>query len=54
DERETKAPSTQPVVELEFLPAYILVKRNRTKARALEGLEQGVLPLVPLERTFSI
>ena len=54
DEHETQTSPTQPVIELEYIPAYILVKMNSTKIPMLEGLEQGVLPLVPLERTFNI
>ena len=54
DERETAFSPTAPIVELTYPPAYILVKMSRTKAVQLEGLEKDVLPLVPLERTFSI
>lgn len=34
----------------DFLPEYVLVKLQRTKATRLEGLEEGALPLVPMER----
>ena len=54
DECESKVPSTEPVVELEDLPAFILVKMKHTKAATLDGLEPGILPLVPLEHTFNI
>jgi ATP-dependent exoDNAse (exonuclease V) alpha subunit len=54
DERETEFMPTAPIVELAYPPAYILVKMNRTKAVQLAGLEKNVLPLVPLERTFTI
>ena len=54
DERKSKVPSTEPVVELEYLPAFILVKMKHTKAATLDGLEPGILPLMPLERTFNI
>ena len=53
DERETAFSPIVPIVELTYPPAYILVKMNRTKAVQLEGLEKDVLPLVPLERTFT-
>jgi hypothetical protein len=46
---ESQTSPTQPVIELE---SYILVKMNSTKVPMLEGLEQGILPLVlvvPLE-----
>lgn len=42
------------VVKLKRLPAYILVKLDRTRAVALPGLPAGVIPVVPLEKTFSI
>src|SRR6266481_4261192 len=54
DERETGFTPTPSIVELAYPPAYILVKMNRTKAVQLAGLEKNVLPLVPLERTFTI
>ncbi|OJA14577.1 hypothetical protein AZE42_12582 [Rhizopogon vesiculosus] len=41
-------------MELAYPPAYILVKMKRTKVVQLAGLEKNVLPLVPLERTFTI
>ena len=56
DECESKVPCecAELVVELEYLPAFILVKMKHTKAATLDGLEQGILPLVPLECTFKI
>ncbi|KAG1783655.1 hypothetical protein EV702DRAFT_1190674 [Suillus placidus] len=54
DERETAFSPTAPIIELIYPPAYILVKMSRTKAVQLEGLEKDILPLVPLECTFSI
>jgi ATP-dependent exoDNAse (exonuclease V) alpha subunit len=54
DKRETAFSPTVPIVELTYPPAYILIKMNRTKAVQLEGLEKDVLPLVLLERTFTI
>ncbi|OJA15380.1 hypothetical protein AZE42_13590 [Rhizopogon vesiculosus] len=54
DERETGFTPTAPIVELAYPTAYILVKMNHTKAIQLAGLENNVLPLVPLERTFTI
>ncbi|KAF8433225.1 hypothetical protein L210DRAFT_3412351, partial [Boletus edulis BED1] len=46
--------SSSGVVELSQMPAYVLVKMQRTKAKRLDGLEEGVLPLVPMERSFHI
>jgi ATP-dependent exoDNAse (exonuclease V) alpha subunit len=54
DKRETAFSPAAAIVELAYPPAYVLVKLNHTKANQLEGLEKNVLPLVPLERTFTI
>jgi hypothetical protein len=35
------------VVYLKKMPAYVLVKMDRTRARQLPGLEEGVIPLEP-------
>src|SRR6267154_3638854 len=32
----------------------VLIKLNRTKAKHLENLEPGVIPLVPMQRTFRV
>lgn len=42
------------IVKLKRLPAYILVKLDRTRAVALPGFPAGVIPVVPMEKTFSI
>ncbi|KAM5532632.1 hypothetical protein V8D89_013676, partial [Ganoderma adspersum] len=42
------------VVKLRFLPAYILVKLDRTKACALRGLDEGVLPVEPVTSSMRI
>lgn len=54
DEHESAFDPTSLVVILDYPPAYILVKLSRTKATQLEGLEKDVLPLMPLEHTFTI
>ena len=36
------------------IPAYILVKLNRTRATQLPGLEESVIPIVPKKQTFRI
>jgi hypothetical protein len=55
DERErimtTKENHT---VRLSFPPRYVLVRLDRTKAPTLKGLEQNVIPIEPLNKTFSI
>lgn len=42
------------VVELKYMPAYILVKLDHTRATGLAGLEDQVIPIKPLSRTFEI
>lgn len=42
------------IVKLKRLPAYVLVKLDRTRAIALPGFPTGVIPVVPMEKTFSI
>jgi hypothetical protein len=34
-----------PVVQLRYMPSYILVKLTHTRATPLEGLEDNVIPL---------
>jgi hypothetical protein len=34
-----------PIVHLKHLPAYVLVKLTRTRAKKLEGLEETVIPV---------
>ncbi|KAH7924255.1 hypothetical protein BV22DRAFT_1047590 [Leucogyrophana mollusca] len=54
DEHEAAYSTSQSVVELDYPPAYVLIRLNRTKAAQLDGLEERVLPLTPMERTFHI
>ncbi|KAH7904529.1 hypothetical protein BJ138DRAFT_1019029, partial [Hygrophoropsis aurantiaca] len=54
DERETAFDPSKLFVELEYPPTYVLIRLMRTKADQLEGLEKGVLPLTPMERTFNV
>ncbi|KAG8729496.1 hypothetical protein FRC12_020939 [Ceratobasidium sp. 428] len=44
----------QPQVTLTRLPAYILVKLDKTRAKTLPGLEPGVVPVVPAVKNYSI
>ena len=44
----------EPIVKLTRLPMYILVKLDRTKACALPGLEEGVLPVEPVTTSTTI
>lgn len=46
--------SDEPVVKLKYLPSYILVKMNRTRATQLDGLEASVIPVEVLTKSFKI
>ena len=54
DERESKYSASQSTVQLEYPPAYVLVKMLSTKVSRLEGLEDNVIPIQPMERSFTI
>ena len=41
-------------IHLHYPPRFILVKLNRTKAPPLEGLPANVIPIVPVNKTFTI
>jgi hypothetical protein len=43
-----------PIVHLQKLPAYILVKLDRTRATKLDGLEQGVIAIEPTQTTYKV
>ncbi|KAI5824427.1 hypothetical protein K523DRAFT_356856 [Schizophyllum commune Tattone D] len=51
DEPDTPSGS---VVHLKYLPQYVLVKLDRTQAGKLEGLEEGVIPITPIELSRQI
>ena len=42
------------VVRPKYLPIYVLVKMNRTRASRLPGLATSVIPIEPSKRTFQI
>ncbi len=54
DQNEKPYSPNEDVVTLTEVPAYILVKMQNTKIAALPGLQEGVIPLLALERTFQI
>lgn len=54
DERESHYSPSQAIVRLEYPPAYMLIKMMLTKITQLEGLNKNVIPLIPMEQTFSI
>ena len=43
-----------PIVTLQHLPSYILVKLKRTCTERLEGLDKGVIPVEVAPRSFQI
>lgn len=54
DRRETSISTAQSIVNLEYPPAFVLIKLLNTKMSQLAGLEKNIIPLIPLERTFTI
>ncbi|TFY52705.1 hypothetical protein EVJ58_g9862 [Rhodofomes roseus] len=53
DPREPPIPNER-IVQLKFLPLYVLVKLQRTRASGLTNLPPNVLPIEPLSRSFQI
>ncbi len=51
---EPPVPPNTPVVKLTYLPSYVLVKLNRTRATQLQGLETSVVPIEARLQTFRI
>jgi len=45
---------TGPIIKLKYLPAYILVKMERTRATKLEGLDKGIIPIEPASHNIRI
>ena len=43
-----------PVVQIQDMPPYILVKLTRTQATPLEGLQDSVIPIEPAITTYHI
>ena len=54
DKREPAHSEKDCRVKLQYPPVYVLVKLNRTKARVLEELEAGVVPIAAMKRTLMI
>jgi hypothetical protein len=44
----------ETTVTLQNLPVYILVKLERTRVQGLDGLEDGVVPILPRQQTMRI
>jgi hypothetical protein len=51
---EDLTPNSNNRVVLNRLPLYILVKFDRTRAPSLSTLDHGLIPIVPIAKTFSI
>ena len=56
DENESNYSPTQSIVQLpvKYPPAYVLIRMKSSKVSSLEGLEQNIIPLMPMEHTFLI
>jgi len=54
DAQEHISTESLQTIQLQYPPVYVLVRMARTKVDALEGLESGVLPITPLNKTFSV
>ncbi|EKM60350.1 uncharacterized protein PHACADRAFT_155497 [Phanerochaete carnosa HHB-10118-sp] len=48
------AVGNKPIVYLQYMPAYVLVKLNRTRVNQLDGLTESVIPIEPATKTFTI
>ena len=55
DERERLITTSDTrTIRLQYPPRYVLVKLARTKAPHLEGLDENVIPIEPVMKSFSI
>lgn len=54
DPQEEFTEGVQNVIHLRYLPMYILVKMSRTRAIQLDGLDPGVVPILPAKRKITI
>jgi hypothetical protein len=55
DERERLVTTKDNyVVQLQYPPRYILARLDQTKAPLLQGLEENVIPVIPVTKTFII
>ncbi|KIO05471.1 hypothetical protein M404DRAFT_141397, partial [Pisolithus tinctorius Marx 270] len=54
DSRECVKCTEKNIVQLQYPPLYVLVEMKHTRVNALEGLCGGMLPVMPMCRTFSI
>jgi hypothetical protein len=49
-----RATDDKHVVQLQYPPRYVLVRLDRTKVPLLQGLEENVIPVIPVTKTFII
>ena len=52
DENESNYSPTQSIIRLKYPPAYVLIRMKSSKVSSLEGLEQNIIPLMPMEHTY--
>ena len=52
--QEPPISTTAPVVRLKHLPAFILVKLQRTRASKLQGLDDAVIPIQPATQRIRV
>jgi hypothetical protein len=53
DNREPPYPMDDAMITLKYPPLYVLVKLLKTKMPALDGLQEGVIPIVPIMKTYT-
>ena len=54
DENKSNYSPAQSIVRLKYPPAYVLIRMKLSRVSSLEGLEQNIIPLMPMEHTFLI
>lgn len=50
DPRKQLEEGSKDIIILKYLPLYILVKLQRTRAAQLDGLDPGVIPILPAKK----
>ena len=54
DENESNYSLTQSIGQLKYPPMYMPIRMKSSKVPGLEGLEQNIISLMPMEHTFLI
>ena len=52
DENESNYSPTQSFIQLKYPPMYMPISMKSSKVSSLEGLEQNIIPLMPMEHTY--